>query len=105
MAESKSLAKQLQEVSQQELDERLIRFMVTDDRNFEYHLVKPESVVRGIIDADVPDVFLQVPVPAHLKTSVKHRYLHTSRIAILDVFDELQQEEPADGDKSARTTG
>jgi len=29
---------------------------------------------------------------------VKRRYLHTSRIAILDVFDELQQEEPADGD-------
>jgi len=98
MPEPKSRGKQLQEASQQKSDERLIRFMITDDRNFEYHLVKPESVVKGIIDADIPDVFLEVDVPAHLKTSVKHRYLHTSRIAILDVFDELQQEEIADGD-------
>lgn len=86
---AKSKAKAMQEASQADVQERHVRFMITDDKGLEYHMDKPESVVRGIIDPDTPDAFIEVPVPANLATSVKHRFLHTNRIAVLDLHDEL----------------
>jgi hypothetical protein len=83
------LRKDTNSVMSEQEQERQIRIMITDDKGVEYHLVKPESVVRAIIDPDVPDRFIEVPVPEHLKGAVKHRYLMTNRIAMLDVSDEL----------------
>lgn len=92
---AKSKAKVLLETSQQESRERNVRFMITTDTGVEYHMEKPESVVLGILDPDVPDTFIEVPVPANLKMAVKHRYLHTTRIGILDLHDELTPDAPA----------
>lgn len=82
------------EASQQESLERKIRFMITTDTGVEYHMEKPESVVVGILDPDVSDAFIEVPIPANLQMAVKHRYLHTTRIGILDLHDELTPDTP-----------
>jgi hypothetical protein len=95
MAESKSLARQLQEVSHAETNERQIRMTIIDDKSVEYHLVKAESVVKGIISPDISDVFIAVPVPEYLKGSVVRSYLHTSRIARLWLHDDLSDEQTA----------
>ena len=85
---NKSRAKKLQEDSQQkETVERDIRITIRLDSGFEYHLVRPENVVRGILDPDVPDCFIQVPCSLQ---SVIGRYIHTSRIKELDVHDEVR---------------
>lgn len=86
---AKSRAKAMQETSQQEVEERRIRVTIIDDNTAEYHLNPVESVVRGILDPDVADVFIEVPIPPHLRGVILHNYLHTSRIAHLYLHDEL----------------
>ena len=58
--------------------EALIPVTIVDDKAFEYHFSLTESVLRGILDPDTPDAFIEVPCAL---PSVKHAYLHTSRIA------------------------
>ena len=88
----KSKAKVMQEISASESKERRIRMTVIDQKATEYHLNPYESVVKGILDPDVPDAFIEVPIEPMLKSSVVHAYLHTSQIAKLYVHDELSQE-------------
>ena len=85
----KSNAKLVQEASQQESDERHIRITIIDTKAFEYHLNPHESVVKGILDPDTPDCFIEVPVEPHLKNIVLHAYLHTSQVAKFYLHDEL----------------
>ena len=83
----KSKAKAIQDISAAaESDERDIRITIVDDRAFEYHLVRRESVVRGILDPETPDVFIEVPCSIQ---GVVHAYLHTSRIGKFYLHDEL----------------
>jgi hypothetical protein len=91
---NKSRAKRMQEASEQISTERQLRMTLVDDKSYEYHLTPYESVVRAILDPDVPDVFIEVPVPDQLKGSVLHAYLHTSRIARFYLHDELTEETP-----------
>jgi hypothetical protein len=88
----KSRARKMQEASIVESEERRIRLTVVDDKGFEYHLTPHEMVVRNILDPDVPDVFIEVPIDPRLQGSVKHAYLHTSRIARLYQHDEFSEE-------------
>lgn len=88
----KSAAKKLQEKTEQSPEpkqEQIINITITTDNGFEYHMSKPESVVRDIISPDVPDCLIEVPIPAHMRNSVKYRFLHTNRIATLDVHNEM----------------
>lgn len=94
MPEPKSRAKAMQEASQVEKAEARIRLTVIDDKGFEYHLDPHESVVRDILNPDVPDIFIEVPIEPHLQGHVKHTYLHTSRIAKLHQHDEFSAEAP-----------
>ena len=48
---------------------------------FEYHLDLPRDVVEGLLDPDVPDVFIEVPSP--IKGS--RRFLHSAFIMECDV--------------------
>ena len=83
----KSKAKAMQDTSAAaESTERDIRITIVDDRAFEYHLVRRESVVRGILDPDTPDTFIEVPCSIQ---GVVHAYLHTSRIGKFYLHDEL----------------
>ncbi|GCE14194.1 hypothetical protein [Tengunoibacter tsumagoiensis] len=50
------------------------------DNSFEYHLNLKRSVLAGILDPDVGDVFIEVPCPV----AGTKRFLHTSRIKELD---------------------
>lgn len=95
MPEPKSRARKMQEASVQVTEEQRIRLTVIDDKGFEYHLNPHESVVRDILDPDVPDVFIEVPIEPSLQGHVKHTYLHTSRIAKLHQHDEFSVEAPA----------
>ena len=72
--------------------EREIRVTIIDDKAVEYHLVKPERVIKDILDPDVSDRFIEVPVPEQLKGSVRRQFLHTSRIARMWLHDELTEE-------------
>jgi hypothetical protein len=103
MAESSAVA--MQKASQQETEERRIRVTLITTLSYEYHLNPHERVVKGILDPDTPDAFIEVPVEPHLKGVVKHAFVNTNQVAKMYLHDELQQEEPADGDKPARTTG
>lgn len=89
MPEPKSKAKKMQEASQAVEEERRVRVTVIDDKAFEYHLTPYESVVKGILDPDTPDTFIEVPVAPHLRGTVLHDFMHTSRIAHLWLHDEL----------------
>lgn len=83
----KSKAKAMQDTSAAvESTERDIRITIVDDRAFEYHLVRRESVVRGILDPETPDAFIEVPCSIQ---GVVHAYLHTSRIGKFYLHDEL----------------
>lgn len=91
-----SKAKAMQEASARVSEERRIRLTVIDDKGFEYHLNPHESVARDILDPDVPDVFIEVPIEPTLRGSVVHTYLHTSRIAKMHQHDEFTVEEKPD---------
>ncbi len=94
MPEAKSKVKRIFETSQDSAhQERQVRVTIIDDKAFEYHLQPYESVLKGILDPDVPDTFIEVPVEPHLQGVVKHAYLHTSRITKLYLHDELTNEE------------
>ena len=83
----KSKAKAMQDISAAaESNERNIRITIIDDLAVEYHLVRRESVVRGILDPETPDVFIEVPCSIQ---GVVHAYLHTSRIGKFYLHDEL----------------
>jgi len=86
---AKSKARQMQEASQQDSEERHIRITIIDMKAFEYHLNPHESVVRGILDPDTPDAFIEVPIEPHLKSVVQHAYLSTNQIAKVYLHDEL----------------
>ena len=86
---AKSGAKKAQETSQQASTERRVRMTIIDRSAFEYHLNPYESVARAILDPDVPDVFIEVPIEPNLRGVVLHSYLHTSQIAKLYLHDEL----------------
>jgi hypothetical protein len=82
----KSKGKALQENAETSQPDRPIRVTLRTGVGFEYHLTMDESAVRDLLDPDVPDVF--IPVPVELP-AVKNRYIHTHIIAEVDVHDEL----------------
>ena len=86
---TKSKAKEMQDASSAETEERRIRVTVIDTKAFEYHLNPHESVVRGILDPDTSDAFIEVPIDPALRGSVKHAYLNTNQVAKLYLHDEL----------------
>ena len=88
-----SKAKQMQDASQETSQERRVRITIIDNKAFEYHLNPHESVVKGILDPDTADAFIEVPVDPTLKGSVTHAFLHTSQVAKLYLHDELSQEQ------------
>lgn len=88
-----SKAKAIHEASKQTSEERKVRVTIIDDKAFEYHLTPYESVLRGILDPDVPDVFIEVPIEPNLRGSVMHAFLHTSRIAKFYLHDELTNDD------------
>ena len=92
---AKSKARAMQEASQQDAQERRIAITIIDTKAFEYHLNAYESVVRGILDPDTPDAFLEVPTEKNLQGSVMHTYLHTSQIAKFYLHGELTPDAPA----------
>lgn len=51
------------------------------ENGFEYHLDLVRDVIDGILDPDVPDVFLEIPCPI----ANTRRFLHTSMIKEVDV--------------------
>src|SRR5437879_383034 len=82
-------------------EEPRVRITARTPVGFEYHLSYPVSVVRDLLDPDVDDGYLEIPVPAELKNTVKHRYLHTTQIAEVDVCDEM----PTGGDTAKLPAG
>jgi len=86
---TKSKAKAMQEASAQDSTERRVRVTIIDTKAFEYHLNPYESVVRGILDPDTPDAFIEVPIEPNLRGAVAHAYLHTSQVAKMYLHDEL----------------
>ena len=90
MPGQKSKAKVMQEASDQlATQERMITVTARKSTGFEYHLSLPESVVKGIIDGDTPDVRIRIPVPHALSASVKYRYVLSSIFEEIDIHDEL----------------
>lgn len=105
MPEPKSKARKMQEASSQQLgEERRVPITIIDMKAYEYHLDAYESVVRGILDPDTPDVFIEVPVEKHLQGSVRHAYLHTSQVAKFYLHGDLTSEEkkPDNGDDTGK---
>ena len=84
--------------------EQVIRVTIIDDKAFEYHLSLRESVLRGILDPDTPDAFIEVPVPSGIQ-GVKHAYLHTSRIAKFYQHTEFSAPDEDTGKREAVTRG
>ncbi len=90
-----SKARAMQEASVKPPEqEALIPVTIVDDKAFEYHFSMAESVLRGILDPDTADAFIEVPCAL---SSVKHAYLHTSRIAKFYQHAEFSQETSIDG--------
>ena len=103
MPEPKSKARKMLETSADDThQERQVRITIIDDKALEYHLTPYESVLRGILDPDVPDTFIEVPIEPHLQGVVKHAYLHTSRIAKFYLHDELTNEDDTGKQKAVK---
>ena len=62
-------------------DEPRLPVTLRTDNGFEYHLDLPQSVIEGILDPDVPDVFIEVLCPVR---GVR-RFLHTAFVKEIDV--------------------
>jgi outer membrane translocation and assembly module TamA len=78
----------MQEATAKPAQEQNIRLTAQTDVGYEYHLTMPESAVKDLIDPDVADAYIEVPVPNDVK-NVRHRYVHTSRFKQIDVHDEF----------------
>lgn len=93
----KSRAKRMQEAAQlptadveEKPKEQSIRITLRTSVGAEYHLEKPATVVRGILDPDTPDALIEVPIMPP-NSAVKRRFIHTNQIAELDIHDELEE--------------
>lgn len=88
-------AKKMQQVTEKPpIAEPKIRITVWTDTSFHFPLQLPAAAVRDLLDPEVPDAFIEVPVgtlddSVQGSRSVKATYLHTSRIARIDVHDDL----------------
>lgn len=65
-----------------------IRLTLRTGVGYEYHVVMEEQAVRDLLDPDVSDAFIPVPVKGGAQ-GVKVRYVHTSTIAEVDLNDDL----------------
>jgi len=82
-------AKKMQQVTERPpAAEQKIRLTVWEDSSYHFELILPAAAVRDLLDPDVPDAFIEIPIPLDVH-NVKVRYLHTSRIARIDVHDDL----------------
>lgn len=92
--QTKSRARRMQEAAAlatektEEVQESIIRITIRTATGYEYHLDKPESVVRDIINPEVPDALIEVPIPKGV--NIRHRFIHTNQIAELDVHDKME---------------
>lgn len=92
-------AKKMQQITEQPpAAEQKIRLTVWMDTAFHFALELPARAVCDLLDPDVPDAFIEVPVGSlddnpQRSGSVKATYLHTSRIARIDLHDALPQPE------------
>jgi hypothetical protein len=99
-------AKQMQQVTETlPKVEQMIRITARTGTGYEYHLTLPESAVRDLIDPEVADAFIEVPLPKDVH-GAKKRYLHTNQIAEVDLHDDLPAASedtaaPAKGDTGA----
>jgi hypothetical protein len=78
---SASPAKAIQAISAAPRHEAKLPVALRAENGFEYHLDLERRVIEGILDPDVPDVFIEVPSP------VKgiRRFLHTAFVKEIDV--------------------
>lgn len=78
---SASLAKTVQAISASPGDAVKLPVTARLENGFEYHLDLVRSVVDGILDPDVADVFIEIPC----SIPNTRRFLHTSMIKEIDV--------------------
>lgn len=76
-----SPAKAVQAVSANPGDAVKLPVTARLENGFEYHLDLVHSVIDGILDPDVPDVFIEIPC----SIANTRRWLHTSMIKEVDV--------------------
>lgn len=82
-------AREMQAATEQPpAQEPIIRITTRTDLGYEVHLNLPASAVRALLDPEVADAYIEVPIPPEVR-SVKKRYRHTSRIAEIDIHDDL----------------
>lgn len=88
----KSAAKQMQDksIKPPEKDPEVSITAILDNGH-EISLVLPESVVRLLVDPDVPNAFIQVPIPDVHKNSVRQKFLHTSRFKEVWLHNDLRK--------------
>jgi hypothetical protein len=80
--QSQSPAKAMQAHSEaQPGGEERLPVTLRADNSYEYHLDIARSVIEGLLDPDVPDLFLEVPCPVN----GARRFLHTSYVKEIDV--------------------
>ena len=77
-----SPAKQIQAISVAPHGEFKIATTLRMENGFEYHLDLARSVIDGILDPDVPDVFIEVPCAVRNT----RRFTHTAFIKEVDVL-------------------
>lgn len=69
-------------------EERTLTVTAIDDIQAEYCLNLPESVVRDLLDRNIPPFFIEIAPPPGVG-SVKHHYLQSSKIHRLMLHGEL----------------
>jgi len=71
--------------------EARIRVTLRTKVGYEYHQVYAESVVRDLVNPEVPDGFIEIEIADQkVRPAVRHRFLHTSNIAEVDIHDEME---------------
>lgn len=78
---STSPAKAIQAISVAPRDEVKLPVTLRLENGYEYHLDLVRSVIDGILDPDVPDVFIEIPC----FIANTRRFLHTSAVKEVDV--------------------
>lgn len=70
------------------MPEETLSVTAIDDKGAEFHLNLPASIVRDLLDRNVPPFFIEIAPPPGVG-SVKHHYLQSSKIHRLMLHGEL----------------
>lgn len=83
-------AKQMQAASvTPSQEEQKIRLTIWQDNSYHFAHTLPVSAVLDLLDPEVADAFIEIDPPPNVKGV--RRYLHTSRIGMVDIHDPLPQ--------------